>query len=242
MILLIDAGNTRVKWGLFGNGAWQDEGALEHARVGELNAIAQGRAGITRVFGSNVAGAGIAAAIAHALHGQAPAPEWLRSSAACCGVRNAYDEPDQLGTDRWAALIGARALHPAACLVINAGTATTIDILDADGLFRGGLILPGEHLMRRSLARDTAQLPFAEGRYVEAPRNTADAIVSGCRNAQAGAVERMFRQIADEPRAVCLLSGGGADALAELLAIPFRRVDNLVLKGLAVAATQPDTP
>lgn len=242
MILLIDAGNTRVKWGLFGDGTWQGEGALEHARVGELGAIAQGRTGIGRVFGSNVAGADIADAIARSLHGHAPAPEWLRSSAACCGVRNAYDHPAQLGTDRWAALIGARALHPAACLVINAGTATTIDVLDADGLFRGGVILPGEHLMRRSLARDTAQLPFADGRFVAAPHNTADAIASGCRIAQAGAVERMFRQIASAPQALCLLSGGSAHALAEVLDIPIRRVDNLVLKGLAVAATQPDAP
>lgn len=242
MILLIDAGNTRVKWGLFRDGAWQDEGALEHAQVGELAAVAAARPDISRVFGSNVAGGRVADAIAQALHGRAPAPEWLRSSAACCGVRNAYDNPGQLGTDRWAALIGARALHPAACLVINAGTATTVDLLDADGLFRGGLILPGEHLMRRSLARDTAQLPFAEGRFAAAPRNTADAIVSGCLNAQAGAVERMFRHIAGEPQALCLLSGGGAEALAGLLDIPCRRVDNLVLKGLAVAATHPDAP
>ena len=242
MILLIDAGNTRIKWGLFGDGAWQGEGALEHAHVGELGAFAQGCSGIARVFGSNVAGAEVADAIARALHGHAPAPQWLRSSAACCGVRNAYDQPGQLGTDRWAALIGARALHSAACLVVSAGTATTIDILDADGLFRGGLILPGEHLMRRSLARDTAQLPFADGRFTAAPSNTADAIVSGCLNAQAGAVERMFRHIAHDAGALCLLSGGGADSLAEVLEIPFRRVDNLVLKGLAVAATQPDTP
>ncbi|NMG43611.1 type III pantothenate kinase [Aromatoleum toluvorans] len=242
MILLIDAGNTRVKWGLFSGGAWQDEGALEHGHLDEFASIAATPLRIDRVFGSNVAGSHVADAIAEALRARAPAPEWLRSTAACCGVRNTYDTPGQLGTDRWAALIGARALHPAACLVINAGTATTIDILDADGLFRGGLILPGEHLMRRSLARDTAQLPFADGRFTAAPRNTADAIVSGCLNAQAGAVERMFGQIAHAPQALCLLSGGGADALAELLDIPFRRVDNLVLKGLAVAATQPDTP
>lgn len=242
MILLIDAGNTRVKWGLFGDGVWRGEGALEHTCIGELGALAQGHAGIARVFGSNVAGSAVADAIAQALHGHAPAPQWLRSSAACCGVRNAYDQPGQLGSDRWAALIGAHALHSAACLVVCAGTATTIDILDTDGLFRGGLILPGEQLMRRSLARDTAQLPFAAGRFVDAPRNTADAIASGCLNAQAGAVERMFRHIAHDAGALCLLSGGGADTLAEVLDIPFRRVDNLVLKGLAVAATLPDTP
>lgn len=242
MILLIDAGNTRVKWGFFADGAWLHEGALEHERIDGLRAVVEAHAGIQRVFGSNVAGAEVASRIAAALSGHVPEPEWLQSSAQACGVRNAYDNPAQLGTDRWAAMIGAHALHAGPSLVVNAGTATTADLLAADGRFQGGVILPGEYLMRRSLARNTAQLPFAEGRFTNGPRNTADAIVSGCLNAQAGAVERMFRQIAHEPGALCLLSGGGADALSALLEIPFRRVDNLVLKGLAVAATRSDSP
>nr|WP_211162918.1 type III pantothenate kinase [Aromatoleum diolicum] len=235
--MLIDAGNTRIKWGIVRDGQWLAEGALRHDQLDQLHALAAAHVGIRRVFGSNVAGLRTAAGIAEALGDSAPAPQWLHSSAECCGVRNAYDTPAQLGSDRWAALIGARALQPAACLVVNAGTATTVDVLDAAGTFQGGIILPGEHLMRRSLARDTAQLPLADGHYAAAPRNTADAITSGCRNAQAGAVERMFRQIAREPLSRCLLSGGGADALAELLDVPFSRVDNLVLKGLAVVAT-----
>lgn len=237
MILLIDAGNTRVKWGLFQDGQWHAEGALGHDQLDRLHAIVATFPRIDQAVGANVAGTRTAERIADALGSTIPAPQWLQSSAECCGVRNAYDAPAQLGSDRWAALIGARALHPHACLVINAGTATTVDVLDASGTFRGGIILPGEHLMRRSLARDTAQLPFADGHYVAAPRNTADAITSGCRNAQAGAVERMFRQIAAAPDACCLLSGGGADALADVLDAPFMRIDNLVLKGLAVVAT-----
>lgn len=237
MILLIDAGNTRIKWGIVHEGQWRAEGLLGHDQLDQLGIIAATQPRITRVLGANVAGAQTADGITKALGDIAPAPQWLQSSAECCGVSNSYDNPAQLGSDRWAALIGAHVLHPGACLVVNAGTATTVDVLDASGTFRGGIILPGEHLMRRSLARDTAQLPFADGHYATAPRNTADAITSGCRNAQAGAVERMYRQIAGEPRSRCLLSGGGADALAELLDVPFTRIDNLVLKGLAVVAT-----
>lgn len=239
MILLVDAGNTRVKWAVLDGDAWLAQDALAHDAVSELRTVAAAHPGITRVFGANVAGSHIAAAIADALN-TLSAPQWLQSSAQCCGVTNAYDNPGQLGCDRWAALVGARAKHAHACLVVNAGTATTVDVLDADGHFRGGIILPGDHLMRRSLAGNTAQLPFSEGRYTAAPRNTADAIASGCLNAQAGAIERMFRQIADEPGACCLLSGGGADTLADLLDIPLQRIDNLVLKGLAtIAATEP---
>ncbi|BAL23013.1 type III pantothenate kinase [Azoarcus sp. KH32C] len=240
MILLIDAGNTRIKWAVLDGDTWLANDALAHGAVGELRAIAAAHPGVTRIFGANVAGPQVAAAIADALDGLAPPPQWLQSSAQSCGVINAYDNPRQLGCDRWAALIGARAQHAGAGLVVNAGTATTVDVLDADGHFRGGIILPGERLMRRSLAGNTAQLPFSEGRYTATPRNTADAIASGCLNAQAGAIERMFRHVADQADACCLLSGGGADALAGLLNVPLRRIDNLVLKGLAaIAATEP---
>lgn len=238
MILLIDAGNTRIKWGVHAHGQWLAQGAVLHAATGDLTRIAATHPGLSRVLGANVAGTAAADAITAALHGHTPAPEWLLSSAQCCGVRNLYEHPAQLGADRWAALIGARALHPSAnTLVVTAGTATTVDILDASGNFQGGLILPGEELMRRSLAGNTAQLPFAQGRHVAAPRNTDDAIVSGCLNAQAGTIERMFSHIAHDAGALCLLNGGAATRIEPLLTIPVKRIDNLVLEGLAVVAS-----
>jgi type III pantothenate kinase len=148
-------------------------------------------------------------------------------------VRNSYDLPERLGADRWAALIGARGQLSTACLVVCAGTATTVDWLDAGGTFRGGLILPGVDLMRASLARNTAQLPLADGHFRYEPRNTMDAIVSGCMHAQVGAIERMFAKIAAEPGAVCLLTGGAAQSIVPLLNIPFRLTENLILDGLA---------
>lgn len=236
MILLIDAGNTRVKWGVIERDSWIAEGALAHDEIGELGDVVTRYPGLQQVRGANVAGKEVAAAIEAALRGLTPRAQWLSASTSLCGVRNSYANPAQLGSDRWAALIGAHTLHPGGTLVVTAGTATTIDLLDRDGCFQGGLILPGEALMLRSLASNTAQLPLATGEFRAAPRNTADAIVSGCRNAQAGAIERMFRQIENEPEAVCLLGGGGASTLEPLLKIPFRRIDNLVLKGLAAIA------
>jgi hypothetical protein len=91
----------------------------------------------------------------------------------------------------------------------------------------------------QSLARDTARLPLADGEPRDPPRNTVDAIVTGCLYAQAGAIERMFARIASSPNALCLLAGGNAARIAPLLAIPLRRIDNLVLHGLAVVAASP---
>jgi type III pantothenate kinase len=113
------------------------------------------------------------------------------------------------------------------------GTATTVDVLDREGRFHGGLILPGLALMREALATRTADLPAMSGEYRELPRNTFDAIASGCLQATAGAIERLFRPFAGEPDALCLLSGGAAPTLVPHLALPLRTVDNLVLEGLA---------
>lgn len=237
MILLLDAGNTRIKWGMHAHGAWLAQGALAHEEIHDLTRIVGAHPELRQVFGANVAGASIAEAIAKALPAHIAAPVWLQSSELCCGVRNLYQHPEQLGADRWAALIGARALRPAAAtLVVTAGTATTVDLLDASGAFQGGLILPGEALMLRSLAGNTAQLPFAQGHYRAAPRTTDDAIVSGCLNAQAGAIERMFRNLPPTPDPLCLLNGGAAHRIVPLLTIPVSHVDNLVLEGLAVIA------
>lgn len=245
MILLLDAGNTRIKWQLRSSTSSElrAEGALGHedgAGLAELAAELAATFGQpARIVGSNVAGTEVAERLATAF--PCRPIEWLHSSIRAAGVHNLYAEPDQLGSDRWAALIGARQLHPGPCVVVMAGTATTIDLLAANGDFLGGLILPGVELMQQALAHRTAQLPLASGRFALQPRRTADAIHSGCLQAQAGAVERMYRQFGDEADTLCLLGGGAAESFASLLEIPLRRIDNLVLHGLAaVAAATPD--
>ena len=237
MLLCLDCGNSRLKWGMFDDAApqphWLTQGALPLADIAQLPHAITTLPPPERMIACNVASNEV-----HILleknAGIIDAPLiWSKSCAAQCGVTNGYDQPSQLGADRWAALIGARQLHSDACLVVNSGTATTVDILDASGFFRGGIILPGIGLMRVSLAQHTARLPLADGEFHALPRNTQDAIDSGCRLATAGAIEHMFAQIAGEANAVCLLSGGAAECIATLLDIPLRRIDNLVLEGLA---------
>ncbi|MDP1652199.1 MAG: type III pantothenate kinase [Rhodocyclaceae bacterium] len=241
-ILCLDAGNTRLKWGLRDGGAWRAQGAFGHAEIGQLAGMLPD--GVERILACNVAGVGVATRI-ETLAAALSAPlEWFHSSAACCGVTNGYDHPEQLGADRWSALVGAHGLlglHAGNALVVMAGTATTIDVLDAVGVFRGGLILPGLDLMRRSLARNTAGLPEARGFYRDLPTNTDDAIVSGALHATLGAIERMRRRSLDNAASAdfsVILSGGAADVLAPHLALPLRRVDNLVLEGLAIMALE----
>ena len=107
-------------------------------------------------------------------------------------------------------------------------------MLAGDGVFLGGCILPGVELMRFVLHEHTGRLPMSEGAYSDTPRNTLDAIESGCRHAQAGAVERIYRVFRDvELNPLCIVSGGAGRTLVDQLAMPRRYVENLVLDGLA---------
>lgn len=229
MILCLDAGNTRLKFGVVAGDDWLLQDALDYATLDELHArLPQG---VSRIVACNVAGESVRSRI-EALAADLALPlDWLTGSADACGVRNGYDRPPQLGADRWAALIGARALHPGQAVVVMAGTATTIDALDAAGQFRGGLILPGLSLMRAALARNTADLPHAAGHYRALPTNTDDAIVSGAIHATLGAIERIQGLAGKD--ALCLLSGGAAAELAPHLVPAHRLIGNLVLEGLA---------
>ncbi len=242
MMLLVDAGNTRVKWAFAQAGAtagdWVASGACTHTELGNLGAQWQPLSPV-RALVANVAGGCIAGELEAALAAAgvpASALTYFRSGAACAGVTNGYRQPEQLGCDRFASLVGARHRFPSQpLLVVTAGTATTIDALDASGRFIGGLILPGLQTMAQSLVSSTAQLPAvppAAPPHLLAD-NTADAIASGCLQAQVGAILRAQQQL---PGAFCLLSGGAADAIAPQLSIPCERIDNLVLLGLHVVA------
>ena len=234
MILAIDCGNTRVKWGLRepqeSGSAWRALGAVPLADMARLDPDWSSLPAPSRIVIANVAGEPARKALLERLARWVVEPRWVIAQAAQCGVTNGYADPGQLGADRWAALVGAWHLQRGACLVVNAGTATTVDMLSSQGLFRGGIIIPGVDLMQRALAQHTAGLPLARGRLVEEPQCTADAIETGCLHAQAGAIERMYARL--EAGAVCLLSGGNAQRIRPILNVPARAVDNLALEGL----------
>jgi type III pantothenate kinase len=241
LLLLVDAGNTRVKWALADAaapaGQWLAHGAVAHGDIATLAEQWHGRP-VTRAIVSNVAGAVLRDRLAAVL--PSVPVEWFASSAQRAGVANGYRNPTQLGCDRFAAAIGARALMPGRALVVaTCGTATTIDAVSADGVFVGGMILPGLGLMASSLARSTAQLPQVAPGAAPPPLfadNTDDAIVSGCLSAQAGAIERA---VAAHRADACILSGGAAPWVAPSLSISYQLADNIVLAGLHAAALAP---
>src|SRR5262245_47551708 len=198
MILAIDAGNSRVKWGWHDGNEWHSIATvslIEFAAASDhVNPFSVTHADPERIVISNVAGEGAHQLLVNWTSIFDAEPLWLRGEPERCGVKNHYERPEQLGPDRWAALVAARGLHAGAALVVNAGTATTVDMLSADGTFVGGAILPGVELMRFVLHEHTGRLPIQQGVLREMPRNTLDAIETGCRHAQAGAVERLYRE------------------------------------------------
>lgn len=242
MLLLIDAGNTRIKWALAEPAArfseWVSHGAGLHEDARELAAAWQAQP-LTRVLMSNVAGEPAGQQVRDALGLNAGLLEQFKSSARRAGLVNAYRDPAQLGSDRFASAIGARALYPdQALLIVTCGTATTIDAISAEGVFTGGMILPGLRLMAAALHRHTAQLPAVAERMHARDAfadNTEDAIVLGCLSAQAGAIERARARM---PQARCIISGGAGRMVEPFLDGPSTWVDNLVLLGLHAAAME----
>lgn len=255
--LLIDAGNSRIKWALSdANRTLVATGAFEHARGDAMRPPDWSALPAPRgAWISNVAGDAAAAqldALIDARWPQLPRTT-LKASAAQCGVTNGYTAPAQLGSDRWAGLIGAHAAFPGEHLLIATfGTATTLEALRADGRFTGGLIAPGWALMMRSLGTHTAQLPtlstdtatsLLDERGADTARtpfavDTPHSLSAGCLYAQAGLIERAWRDLADAWQAPVrlVLSGGAADDIARALTIAYTRHDSLVLAGLALIA------
>jgi type III pantothenate kinase len=239
-ILAIDAGNTRIKWGVHEHESWIVQGWVKTSRAGRLARAWSALEPPDAVLAANVAGARVARSLAASARRFRRRPRFVKSAANQCGVRSAYSSPAQLGPDRWAALVAARHLHHGACLVVNAGTTMTVDALTADGVFLGGVIVPGTELMRSALARGTARLKPQRGSFAYFPARTADAIESGAINALAGAVERMLRFMreAGQEQPLTLISGGAARLVAPQLNGAVEVVDNLVLEGIVRIALE----
>lgn len=242
-VLLIDVGNTRIKWRMAGAAGeafdaapTTDPTAIERAALPD---------DVTAIHYCLVAGEAVESTLLSAMRRRWPdvAIHALRSSARCCGIENGYADPARLGADRWAALLGAHALAAdAVALVCTFGTATTIDLLvPAPARFVGGLILPGIETMRRSLARDT-QLTIEDGAHAAFAVRTEDAIASGILEAQLGAVERALAHATTltGKKPTLLASGGAAPLLVDALSTrsSVRWVPDLVLRGLERVADE----
>ena len=253
----IDIGNSRLKWTLY-----------EAPRPG-TRVIAQGAVFLesidtlsetdwrdlpapTAMIGCNVAGE----AVRHRLEAQLEqmaqwefVPRWIHPQPQLAGVSNGYDHPTRLGADRWAAMIGARwhvlqQSQPGPALVVMVGTAVTVDALDAQGHFCGGLILPGHGIMLRALEGGTAGLRVPTGQVKDFPSNTSDAITSSGTYAITGAIERLHQHLSarehQTPRT--FVSGGAAWKVCPYLTIEHELHDALIFDGLLAIASTVSTP
>ena len=242
MILAIDAGNSRTKWGVFDEtGELKAHGVIPNSATSGIPLPVAWQP-CKRTIISNVGGKGLEESIRNLLQTLNVPVRWIKSTTQACGVINGYQRPELLGTDRWAALIAAWRHYHAPCVVVSAGTALTVDALgsgqEGKGIFLGGLIVPGLRLMEECLIKGAADIRKSSGTVQNFPTNTGDAIHTGALSAMAGAVNsvlvKLEQQAKQKPR--CILSGGDAAILAEMLehyeVEKLVIADNLVLQGL----------
>jgi type III pantothenate kinase len=249
MALLIDIGNTRIKWARFEGGVLQPQSAAPHADwVVETLVETVLRRGnrADRVLVSNVAGTRMAEVVRTAVAQTWQLEvEFVTSTPMAGGIRNAYPQPAKLGVDRWLAMIGAHALERGAVCIVSVGTAMTIDGVAADGGHLGGVIVPGPDLMVASLLKNTSDIAQRaqqgdanDGLFAD---NTLGAIRQGAEHALAALIERavgvMRRALRETPQ--LLVTGGASDRVEKAIGLPYRAVPDLVLQGLAVLAREP---
>lgn len=255
LILTIDAGNTRTKWATFDEAnVRQAHGTVPNNELGASQAWHDCPWHLCKkAVISNVAGAEIGANLQAILHHHGLDNHWIKSTTTACGLVNGYQQPETLGTDRWVAMIAAWHLAQTPCVVVNAGTALTVDAITPQdnataGLakFIGGMILPGLQMMQTHLAQNTAQIGLKQGTLQDFPQNTGDAVYTGAIRAMIGAVTDMISRLSEYQSSAghhnkatrCVVTGGDAYVLTEALraqsslACEVIVVENLVLQGL----------
>ena len=233
-ILAVDAGNSRVKWALYEYAAVVGEGWFATGDPDRLEAQWESLAVPDSAVIANVAGDAVGEHLEHGCERWSLSPIWVRSQPKQCGVTNNYDNPEQLGPDRWAALIGAHALSPGNRVVVCMGTATTIDALTIRGEFLGGMILPGIEMMHTMLASKTARLGPEQGEVVSFPHSTREAITTGAVRATWGAIEQLSAEMqqAGHDNVTVVCTGGAAPAFLSRCKCQMVLCDRLVLQGL----------
>ncbi|XAH23007.1 type III pantothenate kinase [Xylophilus sp. GW821-FHT01B05] len=248
--LAIDVGNTRLKWAQY-EGPHRGARLLAHGaefleNIDQLGEKAWPQlVAPTEMYGCLVAGEGVRRRVEEQMEFWDVQPRWVVSAAEGGGLTNGYDHPSRLGADRWVAMVGARHRilmlpRPKPLIVVMVGTAVTVDAVDANGHFLGGLILPGHGIMLRALESGTAGLHVPTGEVHAFPTNTSDALTSGGTYAIAGAVDRMVRHLhahtGEAP--VCVMTGGAGWKMAPHMAQEFELVDNLIFEGLLAMAEE----
>ncbi|AKH21400.1 type III pantothenate kinase [Sedimenticola thiotaurini] len=248
-ILLIDIGNTNLKWSLLQAGELSPVGTKSHRAVGDdLNLLAnQCWSDIPppdAIYLANVAGAGLASGLSDWMQTRwGKLPSLVQPVAEACGVTNGYRDPAQLGVDRWLTLLAVRRQEPGPVCIVDCGTAITVDLMDGNGLHQGGMILPGLSLMRESLLQQT-RIPRVSHIAPDSlfGRDTASGVASAAINSAAALIERAVAQAESDGHGIpkLILTGSDAVQVAERLTVTYQLDRELVMKGLAAIAERMD--
>jgi type III pantothenate kinase len=250
VIVLVDIGNSRIKWARFDGRSLRPSRVAVHRtwRARDYARLIKGRP--ERLLVTSVAGEGVDQALRAAARRARVPLTFVRVPRRAAGVTVGYQDPWRLGVDRFVALVGAHHLFPGVpLLVAGLGTAMTLDLIDARGRHQGGAIIPGPTLMVETLLKDTHGIRRrAQGGALHAPtlfgRSTRDGIERGARFAAAALIERAAAEtdVLLKRSPLVVLTGGAASAVRPLIDGHVVSVPDLVLKGLAVLALEARTP
>ena len=238
MILLLDIGNSRLKWALQNDAIISIHQALCHhqdsfydqLKTAWKNLTPPDVIGVSSVSSENIKQGIIE--ITQTLWGNLKIISAI-SSVEDFGVKNSYLQPQKLGVDRWLCLIASYHTYQQSLWVVDCGTAVTMDFIDEDGAHKGGVITAGLHLMKASLSNNTQDLALVNKNYSLAlAQQTDKAISSGTLYAVIGLIKCLLN---DYPsNALLILTGGDADKIANHLPQPVMIETDLVLQGLAL--------
>lgn len=249
MILLIDMGNSSIKWATLEQSQLSSQQRIPYHKDNLDNLLTQAWSALSvpsqGVWISNVAGPQKAEILAHWLKTHwGLMPTFLKTSHYECGVKNGYDNPKQLGVDRWLALIGAHHLEKGRLCVVDCGTAVTIDVLSANGHHQGGLIIPGVTTMYKALLTDTYALAHLNNLHQREEKSllahdTHTGITLGTLYAVIGLLEHIINtlEMPENPLKL-ILTGGTTPALESFLQIPYRHIPDIVLRGIVAVVNQ----
>ena len=237
MNLVIDLGNTRLKWAVINNGNLIKGTTLNNHQLNRHNLgnIWQSITPPQRLAISCVSANELLAQVQSVALELWPDVEIIlvKSQARAFGVINAYQQPEKLGVDRWLALVAARHIYSLPVCIADCGTAITVDLMDAHGKHQGGLISPGLTLMKQALAQGTEALQFNQSSYDIGPANfTEAAIYNGTLFAAVGLIESILMKQPGNTQLI--LTGGDAELIAQHLSVQPIVDTDLVLRGLAI--------
>ncbi|OFV34125.1 biotin--[acetyl-CoA-carboxylase] ligase [Neisseria sp. HMSC15G01] len=238
--LLLDGGNSQLKWAWVENGTFSEVGRAPYRDLTQLGEEwLQFADDDVKIVGCAVCGSVKKAMVEEQLTRPV---EWLSSMPQALGIRNHYRRPEEHGSDRWFNALGSRRFTQNACVVVSCGTAVTTDALTEDNHYLGGTIMPGFHLMKEAMALKTANLNRPIGKVYPFPTTTPNAIASGMMDAVCGALMMMHGRLKDKTGGGkpvdIIITGGGAARVVQALPEAFvhdnqvKIVDNLVIHGL----------